>query len=38
MDVSALALLALSWLSLLCLILAASGGLYGLAAAYCASR
>ncbi len=38
MDFSSLALLALSWLSLLCLILAAAGCLYGLAAAYCASR
>ncbi|WP_287091326.1 bacteriohopanetetrol glucosamine biosynthesis glycosyltransferase HpnI, partial [Methylobacterium sp.] len=38
MDVSSLALLGLSWLSLLCLILAAAGCVYGLAAAVCAGR
>ena len=38
MDVSALTLLALWCLSLLCLILAAAGCLYGLAAAFCAGR
>ena len=38
MDVSALTLLALWWLSLICLILAAAGCLYALAAAVCAAR
>src|SRR6478735_2240319 len=38
MDLSSLALNGLSWLSLICLILAASGGLYSLAAAFCAGR
>jgi ceramide glucosyltransferase len=38
MDLSSLALNGLSWLSLICLILAASGCLYSLAAAFCASR
>jgi len=38
MDVSSLALLGLSWLSLLCLILAAAGCVYGLAGAICAGR
>jgi ceramide glucosyltransferase len=38
MDLSSLALLALSWLSLICLILAVAGCLYGLAAAYFAGR
>ena len=38
MDLSLLALHSLSWLSLICLILAAAGCLYGLAAAYCAGR
>ena len=38
MDLSSLALNGLSWLSLICLILAAAGCLYSLAAAFCASR
>jgi ceramide glucosyltransferase len=38
MDFSSLALLALSWLSLICLLLAAAGCVYGLAAAYLAGR
>jgi ceramide glucosyltransferase len=38
MDLSSLALNGLSWLSLICLILAAAGCLYSLAAAVCAGR
>ncbi|MHB2207227.1 bacteriohopanetetrol glucosamine biosynthesis glycosyltransferase HpnI [Methylobacterium sp. CM6257] len=38
MDLSSLALLALSWLSLICLLLAAAGCVYGLAAAYFSAR
>ena len=38
MDLTALALQSLSWLSLICSILAAAGCLYGLAAAFCARR
>jgi ceramide glucosyltransferase len=38
MDLSSLALNGLSWLSLICLILAAAGCLYSLAAAFCAGR
>jgi len=38
MDLTSLALNALSWLSLFCLLLAAAGCLYALAAAYCAGR